>query len=341
MRHFLPHQSVQAILRSFKEIGLETQIISDLFFKQEDVASEHWGVMASVDALMTLWKQAKAQSKEPYIFVRAGRAVPFGSFGIVDHLTTTASSMEEGLQTLSKNIALVSSTTVISFEESEGFVEIRFRNQPNLPIHDLVDQWLLGMFVQRMTECIGPDVPSCTLFLRTLIEPDPALDSILGYPVEPHPLYTGIRLPEEQWRKPLESSNPSLFQSLERAAEEMHLERFASAPLAYAVWNSLSTALHSGQSISRAVSDQLGVSVRTLQRRLRKERLSLSELLESFRKQEALRMLTEGLASLAEISSSLGYNEQSSFNRSFKRWTGLSPKRWLRKESHDEWNDNR
>ncbi len=107
------------------------------------------------------------------------------------------------------------------------------------------------------------------------------------------------------------------------------LQHFAQSPIAHGVWNVLSFALHSGQSTSRAVAAQLGISTRTLQRRLQKEKQSLSVLLEAYRKHEALRMLRERAFSVGKIASVLGYNEQSSFNRSFKRWTGTTPRTWL------------
>ena len=57
--------------------------------------------------------------------------------------------------------------------------------------------------------------------------------------------------------------------------------------------------------------------------------MSFKELLDAYRQEEALRQIERGARSMTEIAYDLGYNEQSSFNRAFKRWTGTTPSRWL------------
>lgn len=76
-----------------------------------------------------------------------------------------------------------------------------------------------------------------------------------------------------------------------------------------------------------------GTSVRTLQRRLEKEGLTYSELVERTRFEEAIRLLQEPSIKLAGISAELGYTDAAHFTRAFKRWTGLSPSQFRRREA--------
>ncbi len=76
------------------------------------------------------------------------------------------------------------------------------------------------------------------------------------------------------------------------------------------------------------MAEQLRLPLRTFQRRLAEERVTWTEVLDSARKDEVVRMLGRGDTAMAEIAYALGYNEQSSFNRAFKRWVGLSPRAW-------------
>ncbi|TNE50021.1 MAG: AraC family transcriptional regulator [Deltaproteobacteria bacterium] len=330
MRHFLPRQSFQAIFDSFAEVGLDRERISDHFYSQKGVLTEYWGVMASINSIMSLWEHAQQLSKTPHLFVRAGLAVPFGSFGLVDHLVFTADTVEDGLLQLQKYIPLVSSTTRLEYAEVEDDIEVRIYNRPYFPLHDHVDRWLLGMFIKRAREMLGEDFEFPMVFLRPLQKRDPTLDDIVGTPVLPHPMYTGVRLSKEAWQSPAPNTDPALHLSLQKAAEEMMFQRFSSAPIAYAVWNVMSGVFDSELSVGQAVSDRLGIPLRTLQRRLRKEKLSLKELVESYRKQEALHLLGQRLFSISEVAAKLGYHEHSSFTRSFKRWMGVSPRSWLR-----------
>ena len=73
------------------------------------------------------------------------------------------------------------------------------------------------------------------------------------------------------------------------------------------------------------VAARLGISRRTLQRRLAAECSSYSQLLGSIRNERARRLLSETDRPLYEIAASLGYSDAGSFSRAFQRWTGTTP----------------
>ena len=70
---------------------------------------------------------------------------------------------------------------------------------------------------------------------------------------------------------------------------------------------------------------RLGMSSRTLQRRLRASGTSFSDLLQQLRARNACQLLRQDGRRLAEIAEALGFSEHSAFTRAFKRWTGASP----------------
>ncbi|MGW8369164.1 MAG: helix-turn-helix transcriptional regulator, partial [Gammaproteobacteria bacterium] len=65
-----------------------------------------------------------------------------------------------------------------------------------------------------------------------------------------------------------------------------------------------------------------------LQRRLRSEGTSFSELRDQTRQDLALAYMRQGRLSVGEIAFLVGFSDQSNFNRAFRRWTGLSPREW-------------
>lgn len=69
----------------------------------------------------------------------------------------------------------------------------------------------------------------------------------------------------------------------------------------------------------------VGLSVRTIQRRLSDEDTTYSEVLESTRSILAGELLETSDKSLAEIASHLGYTNQGNFSRAFRRWSGVTP----------------
>jgi AraC-like DNA-binding protein len=73
------------------------------------------------------------------------------------------------------------------------------------------------------------------------------------------------------------------------------------------------------------VSEHIGMSSRTLTRRLSESGFSFRELVSSTQREISLNLLQESAYSIGEIAFQTGFSEQSAFNRAFKRWTGQPP----------------
>lgn len=79
------------------------------------------------------------------------------------------------------------------------------------------------------------------------------------------------------------------------------------------------------------VAKRLNMSVRNLHRKLAEEETSFKILLDNIRRDLAIRYLKNNM-SISDITYSLGFVDQSSFSRAFKRWSGQSPSQY-RKEN--------
>jgi AraC-like DNA-binding protein len=69
----------------------------------------------------------------------------------------------------------------------------------------------------------------------------------------------------------------------------------------------------------------LGVSRRTLARRLSSEGLTFGGVLQQLKADLAKRHLADETLSISEIAWLLGYQEVSAFTHAFRRWTGKAP----------------
>lgn len=81
--------------------------------------------------------------------------------------------------------------------------------------------------------------------------------------------------------------------------------------------------------LQQYVARQLHASERTLQRQLKAYGLNFQDILDEYRLQQSQHYLHQG-RSLVEIAELLGYADQSAFGRAFKRWTGQTPKQFLK-----------
>lgn len=78
------------------------------------------------------------------------------------------------------------------------------------------------------------------------------------------------------------------------------------------------------------VAGALGLSTRTLRRRLAAEGTSYQGVLDEVRESVAERMLATGLLTVDDVAQRLGYAEASSFIHAFKRWKGMTPAAYVR-----------
>ena len=86
--------------------------------------------------------------------------------------------------------------------------------------------------------------------------------------------------------------------------------------------------LPAGRNSVQDVASKLGLSTRSLQRRLKEEQTTFNKVLSSTREQLARHYLTNSALTAAEISFLLGFDEPNSFFRAFRSWTGESPQRF-------------
>ena len=180
------------------------------------------------------------------------------------------------------------------------------------------------------------------------------IDRILGMAGAPGPRIAGMEIPPHpnhgvghlrRWfgNGVIETKSRGITvfvddQVMERAYDRLARNRLNPREL------SSNTPLRSGQAFSDSVKSLLGLmiqnddtptmnrvvaaagtSARTFQRQLEEEGTSFSELLADVRQGETLRRLEKRDVSIAAIATDLGYSDQASFTRAFRRWTGRPP----------------
>jgi AraC-like DNA-binding protein len=91
------------------------------------------------------------------------------------------------------------------------------------------------------------------------------------------------------------------------------------------VRRALASRIAAGTTRMSSIARQLGMSERTLHRRLAEDGVSYQDLLEEVRKAAAGRYLDESTLAIGEIAYLLGYSEPAAFHRAFKRWYATTP----------------
>jgi AraC-like DNA-binding protein len=80
-----------------------------------------------------------------------------------------------------------------------------------------------------------------------------------------------------------------------------------------------------------SVARELGLSTRTLRRRLAEQGTSYQELLDEVRASLSTELLTRAGLGVEDTALRLGYAEASSFIHAFRRWHGTTPAAYVRR----------
>ena len=133
---------------------------------------------------------------------------------------------------------------------------------------------------------------------------------------------SGIRISEEKLDLPLPQANEKLLSMLLEHATRLLSEINQHQCTTDQVKNLLRLMLKDRSPSSALIAEKLGISSRTLQRKLGEEGTRYQDVLNELRLELALYFLKNTALSLESIAFELGYAEARSFYRSFKTWTG-------------------
>ncbi|HET6181195.1 MAG TPA: AraC family transcriptional regulator ligand-binding domain-containing protein [Candidatus Sulfotelmatobacter sp.] len=126
----------------------------------------------------------------------------------------------------------------------------------------------------------------------------------------------------------LPESAPELVQKFEKYAAAIIQKMHSMPSFADSVRTALAEGILNGHARQSDVARQLGVTVRTLNRRLGNARTSFQQIRDELLRERAETLLREGHLPIAEVSYLVGYAEPSNFHRAFRRWTGQTPTQW-------------
>ena len=290
------------------------------------------GQLQSPDARMD-WTVAHAllvgsvntTQREDFGLLAAERAGD-GHFGIPEFAARSQRSVGEALILMVRLHPLLHEGTSLTVQRGTVTAELGFALHPALPTHPAVDEFALAAYLTALRRMIdSPDFrPLRVRFPHAQPRDLTSHERIFRCPVEFGQQVSSLTIPSEVLDRPLSRADSLLGSALEAVADRM-LEGLDNG----ARWTDrarrvVANNLASGALDADALAQHLGVSPRTLQRRLSSEGTNVRQVVEQVRYTLALEYLQRPELSIAEVSYLLGYANGSAFQRAFRRWTGQS-----------------
>ncbi|MCB9592298.1 MAG: AraC family transcriptional regulator [Sandaracinaceae bacterium] len=270
------------------------------------------------------WSELVRWTGDPTIALRIAEATPVGAFGVVEYLCRCQPTLGDALRAWVRYLNILDDAVVVGLVEEGDAAAVRVLVESEAPApasHELC----FALLVRQAKEITSGDASPIAVELTHEARVDPARYARwFGAPVRFGSAETQLLFPRAALDAPLRTADAGLTAVFEGLVAEREATLHEVPSFVADVRREVQFALRNGDAGADGVAGRLGLTSRSLQRRLKAEGTTLSELKRDVQQELAGRYLDEGL-STAEISFLLGFSEPSAFFRAFKRWTGITP----------------
>ena len=299
----------------------------------EELTAERW----PIDHITRLWRAAVHCTQDAGFGLKAGAGVGPASFNVVSYLLQSALTLRAALAAVQKYQRLISDGGRFqTITGPEACWVVYHPRQGALAFSPHQIESVLAAVVVFARWVTGSALrPQRVQLSQARIGPLAGYREVFQCPVDFEQAFSGVLLANAQLDAPLPQANAQLAQAHQQqaAARLAALSRQDGLEQTLRMW--IASQLQ-GQAPARAQAARaLGLSERTLARRMRAEGLSYSALLDGVRRDAALQAVAQTTRALSDIALALGYAEPSVFTRAFRRWTGATPGQWRSRGAAD------
>jgi AraC-like DNA-binding protein len=283
-------------------------------------------------AAASVWRRAVEATGDPHlglhvaelVDVRAFQHLDFETEYVLFQLAAVSATVDEALERLGRFFPLSYGSHRLVLARSAARVEARI--EPSAPLPPAMIDHALAWIARAL--CLGAAVPVAPLEVQ-LTHSMARVDEhvrVFGGPVRFGASVNALVLHPDAMSAPMGGHRPALAERLvercEAQARELDL-----APLADRVRRVVTD---DPGVTSERIAARLGMSVRTLARRLRSEGTSVQALIDEARAALAHRYLVVERLPIYEVANRLSFSEPSTFHRAFRRWYGCAPSEYGR-----------
>ena len=283
----------------------------------------------SLSAFHMLWDIAERLTKDRAIGLHLGAKSNPDEMGVVGHIFFNNATLGQALQQFERLYKLVNAGMRVEFKVDDNFAHLNYicenpddYSRQNMDRTMAVSITRARSFIQSQpkVEYVG--------FAHSEPEYVEEYDRLFQCPVKFDQDYCSIVFKKQFLDFELPKRNPYLHKVLTRHVETLLNKIRPKKSISDQVKQIVSKQLAKDAVDAENIASKLHMSRHTLYRKLKIEGHSFQELVESVRKEKAIRYIKEKRYSLSEIAFLLGFSELSAFSRAFKRWTGSSPAKY-------------
>jgi len=285
-------------------------------------------VRISVRSQVKFLNEMAAHLNDEFLGIHLAQSIDLRELGLIYYVLASSEDLQNALMRLARYSAI----------HNEG-VNIRFSGRQDISIsfeyvgvvrtsdrHQI--EFFVAILVRLCRQLTGRNLSPLRVRLTHRRSEIPSeLKKLFGCVVEFGSPMDQVIFPLDAKELALPNADPYLNGLMQQYCENiLSMRRIKAGDWRSKVANVIAPLLPHGEATIENVARRLGVSHRTLARRLSQEGVSFVNVLQELRMRLAKQYFHEPGLSIAQIGWLLGYREQGAFSHAFRRWTGCSPR---------------
>jgi AraC-like DNA-binding protein len=246
--------------------------------------------------------------------------------GLLYYVLNSCDLLGDALRRAGRYCAMINEgVRVLVREGKELALDVKYVGVERLSDRQQIEAWVTAL-VRICRQLTNRQLLPCVIsFIHRREGGCPEMDAFMGREVTFGADADEVVFLGTAQQTPILGADPYLNRLLVRYCEEVRSHRAASSTFRVGVENEIAPLLPHGKANAPEIARRLGLSTRTLARRLAAEGLTFSTVLDRLRSGLAQRYLQDKDLPISKIAWMLGYGEVSAFTHAYKRWTGRTP----------------
>ena len=297
------------------------KVLDDLNLSRESIFTPELFVPAPV--MYELLEMLAQSANDPYLSVTIGETLDLNSWPLFTRASANAATVGDFFFRFTMEASMHATSVQMSLKSDGEYATFRVQRvfEPEI-LPAQADAFYVGLFSNIVRHASGIHWNPREVII--------ILGDLSAVPKRYHQIFmmegdhrgVSIRFPMQWLLQPFEQE-----QVVDRSSRD---DEFISPPrsLIDSIREALLPHLHQSDLSVAHAAELCGYTERTLRRKLQKEGTTMGKEINRLREELAISLLVETDKAIADIGQSVGINNPSVFTRSFKKWTGISPKEY-------------
>jgi AraC-like DNA-binding protein len=277
--------------------------------------------------MMMLSELAARMTKDAAFGLHVGEQVEQNSYGIVGYSVVSSATLGEALRSLQSYLPIWTNVGAFQLEVERSVAHFQWKYSDGSlpePRHDVEMTMAAVARFNRLSDGAAWK-PREVWFAHAKPKDVSEHARIFRAPVRFGMPVNSLLLDSSLLDLPMRGANSVAHQAITATADALLATAPAKANLTQSVLSFIRQRLCSGDFSLHEASRHLGLSRRTLQRKLRQESFSHRLLVEQARRDLSRCLLLGSHATATEAAYALGFSDPTAFHHAFQRWHGMPP----------------